>query len=191
MGGLCRISTYIAGPGHICHVGIVPSVAFGELDGRASQRVENLRQAFERAGVTVSIPEDIRAAIWEKFIFIASVSGVGAVARCPAGVSRSLPATRSLLEGAIEEIVNTARAQQIALPQDIVSKTMSLIDSLSPGVIPSMQRDIQDGKSSELEAQNGAVMRLGMESGVPTPIHTFIYQSLLPQELKARGEILF
>jgi len=54
-----------------------------------------------------------------------------------------------------------------------------------------MQRDILEGRRSELEAQNGAVMRLGKEVGVPTPIHTFLYHSLLPMELRARGEIQF
>jgi 2-dehydropantoate 2-reductase len=49
-----------------------------------------------------------------------------------------------------------------------------------------MQRDILNGRPSELEAQNGAVVRLGAEVGVPTPTHAFIYHSLLPQESAAR-----
>jgi 2-dehydropantoate 2-reductase len=50
-----------------------------------------------------------------------------------------------------------------------------------------MQRDIKEGRPSELGAQNGAVVRMGLEAGVPTPVHAFIYASLLPQELKARN----
>jgi len=53
-----------------------------------------------------------------------------------------------------------------------------------------MQRDIMEGRASELEVQNGAVVRLGQEVSVPTPVNAFIYYSLLPQELKARGELL-
>ena len=52
-----------------------------------------------------------------------------------------------------------------------------------------MQRDIMEGRPSELEAQNGAVVRLGREVGVPVPINEFIYHSLLPMELVARGAI--
>ena len=51
-----------------------------------------------------------------------------------------------------------------------------------------MQRDLMEGKPSELEVQNGGVVRLGLEVGVPTPVNTFIYHSLLPQEIRARGE---
>jgi 2-dehydropantoate 2-reductase len=46
-----------------------------------------------------------------------------------------------------------------------------------------------EGRPSELEAQTGAVVRMGRESGVPTPTHDFIYASLLPLELKARSRI--
>jgi 2-dehydropantoate 2-reductase len=49
-----------------------------------------------------------------------------------------------------------------------------------------MQRDIAAGRPSELFAQSGAVMRLGQEVGVPVPVHTLIYQSLLPLEQRAR-----
>jgi 2-dehydropantoate 2-reductase len=189
LGGLCRISAFIAGPGHICHAGIEPFVGFGELDGRLSQRVDDLRRAFERAGVNVGAPADIQAAMWEKFVFIASFSGVGAVTRSPVGVFRSLPGTRQMLERAVCEVVNVAQGRGVTLPGDQAARTMAFIDGMVPGVTSSMQRDIADGRPSELEAQNGAVVRMGAETGVPTPTHAFIYHALLPQELKARGEI--
>lgn len=192
LGGLTRISAALAGPGLVRHVGLEPSIAFGELEGGPSPRVERLRQAFERAqGVTVSIPADIQAAIWDKFVFIAAISGVGAITRSPAGIMRSLSETRSLLEGALAEVVAVAHARQVNLPADTVAKTMAFIDGIAPGVTASMQRDIMEGHPSELAAQSGAVARLGQAAGVPTPIHSFIYAALLPQELKARGEIQY
>jgi len=51
--------------------------------------------------------------------------------------------------------------------------------------------DIMDGKPSELESQSGAVVRLGKEMGVDTPINTFIYDSLLPMEMRARKKLTF
>ncbi|MCJ7585134.1 MAG: 2-dehydropantoate 2-reductase [Anaerolineales bacterium] len=190
LGGLCRISVFIAAPGHIKHVAIQPHIAFGELNGRPSERVEVLQQAFARAqGMTVAVPLDIRAALWEKFLFIAAISGVGAVTRQPAGNLRSVPETRTLLLRSLEEIEMVAKARGISLSPDIIQKTMGFIDNMPPATLASMQRDIMDGRPSELEAQNGAVVRLGREAGVSTPTHEFIYASLLPGELKARGEI--
>jgi 2-dehydropantoate 2-reductase len=49
-----------------------------------------------------------------------------------------------------------------------------------------MQRDIMDGRPSELEYQNGAIVRYGQETGVDTPVNRFMYHSLLPQERLAR-----
>jgi 2-dehydropantoate 2-reductase len=189
LGGMCRISAFIAGPGHIRHVGIEPFVAFGELDGRPSQRTEALRRAFERAGVAESVPDDIQAVIWQKFVFIAAISGVGAVTRAPVGSLRSIPETRGMLADALEEVVRVAIARGVHLPDDMVATTLASIDEIAPAVIPSMQRDVMDGKPSELESQSGAVVRLGREAGVDTPVHAFIYASLLPQEMKARGEL--
>jgi len=190
-GGLCRISSILAAPGYIRHVGIEPSVVFGELDNRPSQRCRSLLAAFEHAGVKAEIPPDIRVAMWEKFLFIAAFGGVGAVTRAPAGVLRSVPEVRAVLEMALQEILAVAVAQGVSLPQDSVARTMKFIDGLPAGVQASMQRDIIDGKPSELAAQTGAVVRLGKKMNVQTPANDFLYACLLPQELRARGEVSF
>lgn len=190
LGGLTRISAALVGPGHIRHAGIDPFIAFGELDGRPSRRVERLKAAFAEAqGVTVSVPDDILAAMWEKFIFIASISGIGAVTRVPAGALRSVPESRALLAAAIQEVTAVGKARGVRLADNIAARTLAFIDRMAAGVTASMQRDIMDGKPSELASQSGAVVRMGRETGVPTPAHEFIYSALLPQELKARGEL--
>lgn len=189
MGGLCRIASQVAGPGFIRHLGIEPYVAFAELDGKASQRSQRLLEAFQQAGVKADIPADIWAAIWDKFMFIAAVSGLGAVARVPFGILRTSPGTRRLLQEVMQEIGKVAAAEGVKLPADSVAKTMALVDSLPEATTASMQRDIMEGRPSELEAQNGAVVRLGEKHGIPTPANRFVYDCLLPQEQKARGNI--
>ncbi|MBT8367711.1 MAG: 2-dehydropantoate 2-reductase, partial [Deltaproteobacteria bacterium] len=47
------------------------------------------------------------------------------------------------------------------------------------------------GRPSELEAQIGAVVRFGQQADVATPCNIFIYNILLPMELRARGELQF
>jgi 2-dehydropantoate 2-reductase len=192
LGGLCRIISFVAGPGHIRHVGGDPYLAFGELNNNFGERAEKLRQAFARAeGVMVEIPPNILAAMWQKFLLIASWSGVGAVTRAPIGVLRTLPETRRMLEGAMREILNVAQAHQIPLPEASINHSLAFIDSLPLAGTASMQRDIMEGRPSELASQNGAVVRLGQEAGVATPLHTFIYHSLLLLELRARGQVEF
>jgi 2-dehydropantoate 2-reductase len=191
LGGLCGTMSWIVGPGHIRSIGEAHFIKFGELDKRPSKRAEQLRQAFERAGVKVEIPSDIHVSLWEKFLFVVSFGGVGAVTRAPIGVIRSLPETRRLLEECLHEIFAVARALQVALSDESIKKSMAFLDSLAPGGTTSLQRDIAEGKPSELEAWNGAVVRLGREVGVATPLHEFIYHSLLPLESQARGKVQF
>ena len=191
LGGLCATMSWVVGPGRIRSLGDAHFVKFGELDGRPSERVERLRAAFERAGVVVKVPFDIRAALWEKLLFVVSFGGVGAVTGAPIGVIRALPETRRMLERCMEEIFAVARAHDVALSEGAVERSMGFVDSLAPGGTTSLQRDIGDGKPSELEAWNGAVVRLGRQVGVATPTHEFLYHSLLPREMRARGEMPF
>ncbi len=188
LGGLAMISSFISAPGQIRHIGGPASVALGELDNRRTERVERLHAAFTRAGVAAEIAADIHAALWSKFVFIAATGGVGAVTRAPIGEVRTLPETRAMLEQAMREVRDVARASGIALADGVIEECMAMADSLEPRVTFSMQRDIMEGKPSELEYWNGAVVRLGKEAGVATPINSFIYSSLLPLESTARGK---
>ena len=192
LGGLCGLMVFIAGPGHIRHAAVDPFIGFGELDNRPSERVETLSQVFSKAqGIRLENPPDIHVGLWRKFLFVTASTGVGAVTQAPMGIYRSQPGTRKMLEQVAEEICHVARARKIALPQDVVSMGMALIDSLPPEGTTSIQRDIMNGRPSELESLNGAVVRLGKEMGVETPVNAFIYYSLLPMEMRARGQIHF
>ena len=186
LGGLCRVISHIREPGYIQHDGGDDFIALGELNNQPSARVEALGRVFSAARLHVDLPKDIHAAMWAKFLFISAFSGVGAVTRVPAGVTRELTETRSMLEAAMMETYNVAIARRIKLPQDAIATGMAAIDRQPPNGEASMQRDIMDGKPSELESQTGAIVRMGKESNIPTPIHDFIYKSLLPQETKAR-----
>jgi 2-dehydropantoate 2-reductase len=189
LGGLCGLSVFMAGPGHIRHTAIDPFVRFGEIDNSPSDRVKRLQQVFARAGVTAEVPPNIQAALWMKFLFITSFTGVGAVTRSPLGVWRSLPDTRQMAETALEELVAVARAREVLLPEDAVQTVMKAFDNLPPDITTSIQRDIMEGRPSELDALIGVVVRYGKENEVATPLHNFFYNSLWPMELRARGRL--
>jgi 2-dehydropantoate 2-reductase len=191
LGGLCAVLSYVARPGVIEYLGVAASLSFGELGGGTSSRVEAIRRVMTGAGLTALVPDDITVAMWKKFAFITSFGGVGGVTRAPAGALRGIPAVRELLERAIAEVVAVARARGIALGDDQTVQTLAYVDTLPANAFASMPRELFAGKRTELDAWNGAVVRMGREAGVPTPVHDFIYRSLLPWELRARGEASF
>ena len=187
VGGLCRIVSFVVEPGHIRHAGSTPSVITGELDNRQTRRIATIEQLFKRAGVVITIATDIQVALWTKLLFIAAFSGVGAIANAPAGVLRTDPQRRTQMLSAMQEIYALARARGINLPPDSVDTVMAAVDALSEDATSSMQRDIAAGKPSELESQNGAVVRMAHEAGIEVPTHALIYHTLRPLEEKARA----
>ena len=192
LGGLCAIIAFRAGDGHIKHSGASPLIRFGHLNKRADMRVNRLSEMFNHcSGVKSSIPDDIRVAMWQKFMLISAWSGVGAVTRAPIGVLLEMDETREMLVEALEEIYQLALAHDTNLPANSVTKTMEALQSFPKNSTTSMQRDIADGLPSELDVQNDAVVRLAKEVNLETPINRFILHSLRPTELRARGAIRF
>jgi 2-dehydropantoate 2-reductase len=189
IGGLCRIVSFVVEPGHIRHAGFTPSIIIGEMDNGRTERIEQVEQVFKRAGLEISVAADIQVALWTKFLFIASFSGIGALANAPAGVVRSDPGWRSQILEAMKEIYALAHAREIKLPPNSIETVMAAIDSLPHEATSSMQRDIAAGKPSELESQNGAVVRMARETGVAAPTHAVIYDRLRPLEAKARAAV--
>lgn len=190
IGGLCKIVSFVVAPGHIRHAGFAPSIVIGELDNQRTDRIVEIEKIFNHAGVETTIAADIQVALWMKFLFIASFSGVGAIANAPAGILRSDPELRAQMLQAMKEIYELAYARNIKLPPNSIETVMTGVNALPEDATSSMQRDIAAGKPSELESQNGAVVRMARESGVDVPTHDFIYAKLKPLEQKARAALL-
>jgi 2-dehydropantoate 2-reductase len=191
LGGMCHIIAMVEAPGVVRHMGMTPLITIGEWNNARTPRLARLVECLAAAGLEARVPESIQVALWEKFEFIASFGGVGGVTRAPIGVMRSVPETRSLLERALREIVGLAHACGVPVPDESVARTLTFVDSLPADGTASMQRDLISGRPSELEAQSGAVVRLGRARNFPTPTHEFIYDALLPGELRARGKLSF
>jgi 2-dehydropantoate 2-reductase len=184
-GGICHVLSWIVEPGAIKHIGEAPHVTLGAWKTPADERLEALKVALESAGVRSRVSRDFPAALWDKFLFIASFGGVGAIARAGAGALRTLPETRRLLVGAFEEVRDVATAKGVTLRPDAVSRALGMIDVLPEDAIASLQRDIVAGRPSEIESLSGAVARIGEQVGARAPIHTMIHAALLPQDRAA------
>jgi len=185
IGGLCKIVSFVVGPGHIRHAGFAPSVVIGEMDNQRTDRIVEIEKTFNHAGVDTTIASDIQVALWMKFLFIASFSGVGALANEPVGILRTDPELRAQMLRAMEEIYALAHARGIQLPSNSIEIAMAGVDALPGDATSSMQRDIAADRPSELESQNGAVVRMAHKTGVPT--HENIYERLKSLEERARA----
>ncbi len=186
VGGATWLSSAIEAPGVIRQLSQFRRIVVGELDGRITPRVQAIFEALKSTGATVELSENIVKVLWTKFLFIASISGVGSLARLGIGDYRAIPETRAVLVGLMREVEAVAHASGTALDQDVIEQTLALIDNAGPTIKPSMQLDVEAGRRSELDSMIGIICRKGNEVNLPTPVADVIYGALLPGDLKAR-----
>lgn len=196
LGGLCGIIAYIAEPGVIKHVAIDPFVIFGALEGVTTfdpavdknKKLADIQQALGSADFRATLSDDVRLAMWRKYLFICPLSAVTSVARSPIGSVRDTAETHDLLDTLIDETIAVARAEGVVLTgqhRDAVKQ--QILNGPAEGTT-SMQRDIQSGRPSELETQLGCLVRLAEANKVEAPLATTLYGVLKPQENSARAD---
>lgn len=185
LSGLCRIISYVEAPGVIRHTAVEPSIVYGFRDPALNIKAASLKTLFEQAGIKARCSADIEADLWKKFIAIC-VSGYLALTRSTYGELRSCKETRATMQALFEEVAMVGRRSGVVIEENFVGKTMALIDTFPPETTASLTRDIWEGKPSELDYQNGAVVRLADKLGVDVPVNRFIYHSLLLMERRAR-----
>jgi 2-dehydropantoate 2-reductase len=186
LGGATWLSAAIEAPGVIGQYSEFRRITLGEFSGKTTARLTSIYDLLKETGATVEVSDNILKVLWTKFVFISSVSAMGSLTRVTFGEYRGVPEARAVLGDAISEVAAVARARGVKLDADILAKTQAFIDSSAPGIKPSMQRDVEAGKPSELESLIGVVVRMGAEKNVPTPVMRFAYAMLKPGELKAQ-----
>lgn len=186
IGGLCKVISKVKDFGVIHHISYEPTIIFGELNHEKSQRAIKIKQVLKNAGINTILSDDIQQEIWTKFLYITTVSAIGALTRTYVDEMVALPEIKKIMYKTAEEILAIANEKGINISKETIETQFKIIENQPPKTTSSLQRDIMDGKPSELESQNGTIVRLGKELGIPTPTNDFIYFCLLPQEKKAR-----
>ena len=187
MGGIAYMATAIVRPGVIAQTGTMQRMIFGEYDGRRSPRAEALLAAAQGGGIDAQISDDVRRAIWEKYVFLVGLSGSTTSVRLPLGPIRNHARTRQLLLDLMRETAAVGRAQGVALPQDYAEQRLAFVDGLPADMTSSMHHDLERGQPLELHWLSGGVVEMGAALGVPTPANRCVYD-ILVLHADGRGE---
>jgi 2-dehydropantoate 2-reductase len=188
IGAVCRMLGWVERPAEIRWIGGPPSLIIGPRGPGQVDRVEACAAALRAGGIAVTVTQAIEQARWQKFLFIVPYAAVGAVEGAPLGVLRQAPRYRARLEAAMHEVAALAAARGVQLSPDVVADAMHRIDELPDDATASMHRDIADGRPSELHELIGAVVRLGRQAGIETPVSDELYAQLEPLERRARQQ---
>jgi len=188
LGGVTYVSAVIESPGVIAHTGSTGDIIFGEMDGRSTPRVRTIEKMLARAGVAAEATAEIRRRLWEKFVFICANAGMTATTRVPVGEVLSHVESRAMYRGLMEEAAAVGAIKGIPL-DNVVERQMAVAERLVKGsgfdTRSSLYNDLAAGRRMELDALCGAVVRMGREYGVPTPLNFAVVAVLRPHERKA------
>lgn len=173
-------SSHILSPGVIVE-DVKARISFGEVDDTESLRALDIRNVFRDAGIETEISPDPLQVLWQKFIVLSALAGITSAAQTRPKELLQFPDARKMFCEAMEEALAIGLAKGINLADNLVQESLEYIDSL-PDFQSSMHGDYESGRATELDALSGAVIRLGKQIGVPTPIHSFLYSVLLPHK---------
>ncbi len=144
----------------------------------ALSRLEAVAEAFTRAGIPTEATEAIDQFIWGKVLYNCALNPLSALLEVNYGELLEHQETRRIMTGVIEEIYAVAAARGVSLPWKGPAQYREvLFGQLIPDTYAhhaSMLQDVTRGKRTEIDALNGAIVRLGLEAGVPVPANQML-----------------
>ena len=162
-------------PGDILHAGTGETV-IGTLSGRVSEGVTECARMLNDAGIQTRISEDIRSEIWGKLIVNAAINPLTAVTGLKNGELIQHDETIKIMRMAVEEGVKVAAELNVVLPYSDPMGRVVDVCRLTADNISSMLQDVMVGRKTEIDFINGAIVRLGREKNIPTPVNeTLVY----------------
>jgi 2-dehydropantoate 2-reductase len=164
------VSARIRGPGVVEHLSGPGMIHLGPDPRRPGHDPAGLLDLLAQAGVPFRWHPDPAPAVWTKYVFIASFALVTAAHRVSFGPLLASPALRAQAQAVMEEIVRLAGARGVALPPDVVERSLAAAAAFPPDTRTSYQRDIEArAAANEGDLFAGTILRLGREYGVATP----------------------
>ncbi|MFC3749722.1 ketopantoate reductase family protein [Paenibacillus sp. GCM10012306] len=178
LGGLCYIESTLDDEGTIIQTSPFHRIVFGELSGGGSERSQQLFSHLDQAGFTVVLSEDIQRVIWQKYVFIASFSGITTFMESPVGPILHTPEAMEIYSRLLKEIVTLARRAGMPVDSDLEATTLQTMVSLQPSMMSSMQRDMQKQLPIEADHLHGFLLALAASDKGDYPILQTVYARL-------------
>ncbi len=178
-GGCVYIVSSIKEPGIVRNTGNIQKLFLG-LNGERNQRLLQLVNWMQQAGIEAQYSDNILNVMWEKFYLVAANSTATSYFNLTTGQILAEPDMAKMMELLLKEVNLVASARGIFFETDMVETTARKISNLPFETTSSMQRDFwkKDGRT-ELETITGYIVASGLELNIPTPTFQAMYESLL------------
>lgn len=160
------------GPGHVIRGTEGKETFIGELDGQVSERVKNIAQMFNAAGLITHISDNIMGTMWEKLLVNVATGALSGITHLTYGDLYQVAEVKDCAVAAVKEAIDVAQASGIRLnvtnPEEPWIKAAA---GLPAEFKASMLQSLEKGSITEVDYVNGSVVRWGQKCGVPTPVN--------------------
>ena len=168
--GCIYVSANIMEPGVILQHGKILRVVFGAR--KPEEETEKMREVAKDMvtnDLEVILSENIRRDAMVKFSYVSPIGAAGLYCNAVAADFQREGEQREMFKALIREIVALSHAMGIEFEEDLVERNLKILASLSPEATTSMQRDVIEGKRSEMDGLVYEVVRMGREYKVSMP----------------------
>ncbi|WP_066393331.1 ketopantoate reductase family protein [Neobacillus mesonae] len=178
LGGLCFIETTLDQEGRIIQTSAKHDLVFGERSGERTERVLTIEDAFSGTKVGYRLSDDVCRDLWNKYLFISTMSGITTLMRAPIGPIREQSTGRAVITKLLEEIVFVMKHAGAPFSDDAVAQQLNQIDSLGYSMKSSMQRDMEKLSQVEADHLHGYLLDIANKEKILVPVLEAVYTNL-------------
>lgn len=192
--GCIYVSANIKEPGVLIQHGRILRVVYG-VRNMSSQKVtvkrahseeimdvlKNIKKDFDDSGIDGVLSENIQRDALEKFSYVSPIGAAGLYYHATAADFQREGEQREAFKTMIREIAALAEAMGVPFERNMVEVNLKILSSLAPEATTSMQRDVMDGKDSEIDGLVYEVVRMGERYHVPVPMYVKVAEKLREQ----------
>ncbi|MFQ5433695.1 MAG: ketopantoate reductase family protein, partial [Anaerolineae bacterium] len=156
-------------PGRIRHAGTGATI-IGMWAGKNMDRADRIAGVMTRAGIETEVVQNVQSVIWNKLLINVGINAITALTGIKNGEILDLEITRNLSRAAVEEAMSVARAQAIEIDEDAVRHVLRVAKATKANR-SSMGQDVDNKRLTEIDAINGAVVRIAEKLGLKVPVN--------------------
>lgn len=168
--------------------GFAGAVTLGQPDGSVPEsRCKSIAEAINASGIPAEYAQNVRALFWDKLLYNCALNPLGALLECNYGKLVDDEGLCRTMNAIIREMFAVAEAHGIALrwksADEYIEHFYGMLVPPTRQHFPSTYQDLMAGKKLEIDALNGAIVRLGKEKAVPVPVNETVTSLLKAKEL--------
>src|SRR5579859_3163397 len=170
VGCVCKVATMLDDDGRIVQFNQLQDLAYGEMDGERTARIEWLDQTLQGAGFDARLSPTIERDMWEKWILLATIGGVTCLMRGAIGEIAAVPGGSEFALAFLNEVMAIAAAEGQPPSEPFVTATRAMVTQAGSPLTSSMYRDLMKNRAVEVDQILGDLLLRARRLHMKTPL---------------------